>query len=78
MAAEDAGRSELTEFVADHIFRDIDGDKLITVVNGDGLADEIRGDHRSPGPSLDSSLLIRLLSLNNSFFQFIENVRTFL
>ena len=78
MAAEDAGGSELAQLVSDHIFRNIYGDEFVAVVYGDGLTHEIGRNHGSPGPSLDRDFLVGLLRLNNSFFQFVENVRTFL
>ena len=78
MAAEDAGGSKLTKLVANHVLRDIHGDELVAVMHGDGLTNEVGRNHRSTGPSLDGNLLVRLLCLDYSFFQFVENIRTFL
>ena len=78
MAAEDAGRSELTQLVAYHVLRHIHGDELVAVVDCYGLSYEIRRNHGSSRPGLDGDLLVRLLRLDYSFFQFVENIRTFL
>ena len=45
MASECSGRRELPEFVSDHVFSDINRNKLISVMNCDGVTDEIRRDH---------------------------------
>ena len=78
MAAEDAGGSELAKLVAHHVLGDIDGDELVAIVNGNSLTNKVGRNHRSPRPGLDGDLLVRLLCLDYSFFQFVENIRTFL
>ena len=40
MAAERTGGSELAQLVADHIFLNINGNVLATVVDGDRVTDE--------------------------------------
>ena len=45
VAAELARGSELTELVADHVFSDIHRDELVTVVDGNRVADEVGADH---------------------------------
>ena len=45
MAAELAGGCELTELVAYHIFRYVNRDKLVAVVYGYGMANEIGRNH---------------------------------
>lgn len=57
MAAEYTGGSKFAEFVTDHIFGNIDGDELVAIVNGDGKAYEVRGDHRRAGPGFDRRFL---------------------
>jgi len=78
MAAEDAGGCELAEFVTDHVLGDVHRDEFVAVVDGDGLANEVGRNHRSPGPCLYGNLLVGLLCLDYSLFQFVENIRTFL
>lgn len=78
MAAEDAGGSELAKLVTHHVLGDVHGDELITVMHGDSLTHKVGRNHRSPGPCLDGNLLVRLLCLDYAFFQFVENIRTFL
>src|SRR3569623_1909084 len=48
-----AGRRELAELVADHLFRDDDRHMLVAVVDAKGQADELRHDGRAPAPHLD-------------------------
>src|SRR5690625_2254664 len=48
-----AGRGEFTEFVADHRLGDEHRDVLAAVVHGEGVAQEVGGDHRPTGPGLD-------------------------
>ena len=45
MTFECAGGGKLSELVTDHILSNINGNKLIAVVNCDGVADEVRRDH---------------------------------
>ena len=78
MAAEDAGGGELAKLVTNHVLGDVHGDELVAVVNGYGLTHKVGRNHRSPRPGLDGDLLVRLLCLDYSFFQFVENIRTFL
>ena len=78
MTAENAGRSEFAEFVSHHVLGNVNRDELVAVVDSDCLAYKVGGNHGSPGPGLDGDLLVGLLSLDNSFFQFMEDVRTFL
>src|SRR5262245_31083409 len=58
-----AGRSELTEAVADHVLGHVDRDVLLAVVDGNGVADERREDHRRARPGLDDLLLVALVHL---------------
>src|SRR3954467_4075811 len=48
-----AGRCELAELVADHLFRDDDRDMLVAVVDTERQADELRHDGRAAAPHLD-------------------------
>src|ERR1700733_2690311 len=48
-----AGRGELTEFVADHFLGDDHRNVLLTVVDAESQADELRQDGRSPRPDAD-------------------------
>src|SRR5947209_9626778 len=53
MAVERAGRRELAELVADHLFRHRHRDVLVAVVDAEGDADELRQDGRTTAPDLD-------------------------
>src|SRR5436305_9921107 len=53
VTAEDAGRGEFAQLVADHVFRHEQLHELLAVVDLKGVADEIRHDHAVPGPGLE-------------------------
>lgn len=77
VTAEDTGGGELAEFVADHVLRHIDGDKLVAIMHSDGEADEVGGDHGRAGPRFDGGLLARLLGSNHTLLQFVMYIRSF-
>ena len=52
MAAERTGGSELAQLVADHIFLNINGNVLATVVDGDRVTDEGGEDGGAAAPGL--------------------------
>ena len=78
MAAEDTSGSKLTKLVTHHVLGDVHRDEFVAIMHGDGLSDEIWGDHRSSRPGLDGDFLVGLLGLDNALLQFVENIRTFL
>ena len=45
MSAETTGRCKLTELVTNHVFSNINRDKLVSVMNCNGMSHEIRGNH---------------------------------
>ena len=77
MSSEDTGRSEFTQLVSNHILGHIDGDEFVPVVNGDGEANEVGGNHRGAGPGLDGGLFARLLGGENALFQFVVDKGAF-
>ena len=50
------GGGKLAEFVAYHVFSYINGDKFVTVMNCECMANEFGGDHRCAAPGLDDIL----------------------
>src|SRR6185503_6831686 len=58
-----AGGGKLTEPVADHVLGHVHRHVLAAVVDGDGVADERREDHRRARPRLDDLLLVLLVHL---------------
>ena len=48
MTAEGTGGCEFAELVSDHIFSDVYGDMLLTVVNGNGVTDHVGEDGGRP------------------------------
>ena len=61
MLAEGTRRSELSELMADHVFRHIDGDEGLAVVDFKIETDEVRGDRRAARPGLDRLTAVGLL-----------------
>src|SRR3954463_16153229 len=53
MAVIGPGRSELAEFVTDHIFGHDHGEELLTIVNAEGQTDELGQDGGATRPDLD-------------------------
>src|SRR4029450_4571155 len=59
VAMEGAGRREFAELVAHHLFAHVDGDVLLSVVDPEGEADELREDRGAPAPDLDDLVAAR-------------------
>src|SRR3972149_4848202 len=58
-------RGELSEFVADHVLRDVHGNKFLPVVDRQRVADELRDDGGAAGPGLQDLLLPAPIHLLN-------------
>ena len=63
MRLERSRQRELSKAVADHVFSDIHTDKILAVVNEEGVTDEVGRDHRTAGPCLDRALLAGVIEL---------------
>ena len=57
MGPENPGGRKFTQFVPNHVFRDIDIGERLSVVHDEGKADEIRCDHGATTPGLDRLLV---------------------
>jgi len=57
--------SELAELVTDHVFRHIDGNEGLAIMDFQIETDEIRGDRRATGPGLDRFTAVGLLGHHN-------------
>src|SRR5438093_11855630 len=57
VAAEDPRGHELSELVPDHVLGDIDRQELVTVVDGQRVADELRRDRATARPGLEHPFL---------------------
>src|SRR5699024_5744213 len=77
MAGELPGGGELAELVADHILGHIDRHMLAAVVNGEGVADELREDGGGAAPGLDDALLAALVHGFDFLHQRRQDVRAF-
>ena len=70
MTSEVAGRGELAQLVADHLLGDVNRNKLVSIMNGDSMADEVGGDHAGARPGLDHLfLLATIIHSKNSLLQ---------
>ena len=78
MAAECAGEGKFTKLMAYHVFCDIDGDKLVAVMHGESVADEIGGDHGGAAPGLDDRLLAGLFHSCDFLLELDADERSFL
>ena len=77
VSAEYTGGGEFAEFVSDHILGHIHGDEFVAVMDSDGEADEVRGNHRGAGPRLDGGFLAGFLGGDHALFQFVMYIGTF-
>jgi hypothetical protein len=74
---EQTGQRELAETMANHVFSHIDGDEVFAVVNEEGVADEVRSDHRGTGPGLDGAFLLGVVELVHLVEEGLLNEGTF-
>jgi hypothetical protein len=77
VAFKSAGRRKFTEFVTDHIFRHVDRQKRPTVVHVDGKTNEVRGDSRPAGPSIQSFTRIIPLGFHNPVMKLGDYKKSF-
>ena len=78
VALERTGRGEFTQPVADHVLSHEDRDEDLAIVHAEGLADEIRDDHRTARPSLDRLLKAALVGALNLLHEMVVDERTLL
>ena len=78
MAFECSGRCEFAKFVADHVLSNVNRNELVSIMNCDSVADEVRGDHAGARPGLyDLLLLATIIHSKNSLLQCFLDVRSF-
>lgn len=58
MTSELGCEGKLSEFVSNHLFRDVDGRELFAVMNSEGETDEFWWDVAIASPRLDDLLLL--------------------
>ena len=78
VSAERTRRGELTQLVTHHVLSHVNGNKLITVMNCDRVADKVRGDHAGARPRLDNLfLLATIIHSKNPLLQGFLDIWTF-
>src|SRR5262245_34488901 len=59
VTVEGTRRRKLTELVPDHVLRHADGNVLLSIVDAEGQADELRQDRRAPAPDANDLVAAR-------------------
>lgn len=78
MAFESSCRRKFAELMAYHVLSDVNRNELVSIMNCDSVAYEVRGDHAGAGPGLyDLLLLATIIHSKNSLFQGFLDVWTF-
>ena len=78
MTFECAGGGKLSELVADHLLSNVNRNKLVSIMNGDSVADKVRGDHAGTGPGLDHLFLFAaIIHSKDPLLEGFLNVWTF-
>ena len=77
VAAESARGGELAELVAYHVFGNVDRDKLVAVMYGEGVTYELGGNHGGAAPGLDYRLLAGLLHSSHLLLKLNADKRAF-
>jgi hypothetical protein len=70
MTSEGPCRGELSQLMADHILGNIHGDKPLSIMDGDCMADQFGKDHGAAGPCPDDSFLRSTIHGHDSLQQF--------
>src|SRR5215218_9463788 len=78
MSTEGAGWRKLTEFVAYHVFRNINRNEFISIMHCERVADHFRCYCRSSGPCLDHRFFTRLFCSLYFLKETEVSVRSFL
>ena len=77
VTAEYACRGKLAEFVSNHIFRYINRNELVSVVNCNCMTYEIRRNHRSTRPCLDYGFFTAFIHVEHFFLEFQVDIWSF-
>lgn len=77
MAAKGARGRKLTKPMAYHVFRYIDGDKLLTVMHGNRMPHKVWRNHRGSRPRLDNFFRACGIELLDFLEELRMDVRTF-
>jgi hypothetical protein len=77
MTSECSRRRKLTQAMPDHVLRNVNWDKFLSVMYSYRQADEIRSNHRRSRPRLDHDPLIALIDFLDLLLQFGVNIRSF-
>src|SRR5215813_3244487 len=71
MSFEESRRRKFAQFMAHHVLRHKDGNKLLAVVYGERVPNHVRNNGRPPGPGLDDLPIFGLIHLLHLLEQMI-------
>ena len=78
MTTEQAGRGKFAQTMSDHIIGDIHRDMAASVMNGDGMTNQLREDCAGAAPGADEVLVAGMIHCVNHLEKFRVNERPFL
>ena len=78
MAFESARRCELTQLMANHVLSDIDRHMLASIMDSNGMTDEVRENRGASGPSLDNLFIISFVESRDLLHEAFFNERALL
>ena len=78
MAAELTGGSELTEFMAIHVFRYINGNMLAAIMNSNRMTYEVRENRGASGPGLYNFFIVSFVESRDFLHEAFFNERALL
>ena len=77
VTTESTRGGELAELVANHVFGNVDRDKLVAVVDSECVSYELGGNHGGAAPGLDYRLLAGLLHSSHLLLKLNADKRAF-
>jgi hypothetical protein len=76
MTLEGTGGSELTEFVANHVFRYINGNMLAAIMNSNRMTYEVRENRGASGPGLYNFFIVSFVESRDFLHEAFCNERS--
>src|SRR5262249_38147791 len=77
ITVEGPRRRKLSQLVPDHVFRNTNGDKFLSIMNSDGMTHHVGDDRRSPGPGLNYFLFVLVVECGDFLRKMLIDKWTF-